>query len=145
MATISIKKDMYCNKFEGDEYIIDTNRKFGGCEVGDLICCIHPFFSVPLRLEIAIRRDGQIVFRSWNWDTKENGYLHTYEKPENLCESFEIPFKATQEQTDTVNGLFSGRIRFEGLELPVGASVQAVCPIDVKREEELLGRRIYLS
>lgn len=61
-------------------YTIDVDRKFGGYQAGDLICYINPFFGIPLKLEIAIRIDGSIVFRSWTW-TQGNGYLHTHEKP----------------------------------------------------------------
>lgn len=134
---ISIKKDMYSG-FENDEYIIDLDRKFEGCEEGDLICYVKPWFSMPLVLEIAIRVNGDIIFRSWSWNfNKGNGYLHTFEKAEN--------FIATAEQIDTVNGLWSGRLRFDGLKLDVGGTIQDICPIDVTREECLTGKKIYLN
>ena len=123
--------------FKGDKYEIDTKRPFGGYEADDLICYVQPFFGVPITLNIAIRTNGEIIFRSWEWNGKGNGYLHTSENPEN--------FTATQEQIDTINGLFSRRILFEGLEIAVGASVQKICPIDVKREEKLKGEKIYLA
>lgn len=111
-------------------YTIDVDRKFGGYQADNLICYINPFFGIPLKLEIAIRIDGSIVFRSLTW-TQGNGYLHTHEKP--VGKETLSPFIPTQEQIDTVNGLFSGRIKFEGLALPVGATVQKICPIDVKK------------
>lgn len=123
------------------DYTIDTNRKFGGYQSEDLICFVHPFFGVPLRLEIAIRTNGDIIFRSWTWARFGNSYLHTNEKRLNSCCSF-VP---TQAQIDTVNGLFSGRIKFEELKLAVGASVQKICPINIQREEELTGEKIYLA
>lgn len=138
MSLISIKRDpcgLSC--FLDDEYIVDTNRAFGGCKAGDLICFVHPFFGIPLQLQIAIRKDGSLVFRSWSWVLEHNHYLHT---SDNLD-----MFSPTLQQVDTVNGLFSGRIRFEGLKLDVGASVQALCKIDVKKESSLIGRPIYLA
>lgn len=58
---------------------------------------------------------------------------------------FEKPFIPTEAQCNTVAGLFSGRIRFEGLKIAVGATVQALCPIDMDKEEERVGKRIYLA
>ena len=46
---------------------------------------------------------------------------------------------------DTVNGLFSGRILFEGVKIAVGKSVLDICPVDVEREERLIGKKIYLA
>lgn len=137
MPVISIKNSRpYSSNFEGAEYVIDTERRFGGYEKGDLICYTSPFFGIPLTLEIAIRIDGSLVFRKWQWSDGENHYLHTHEKPDS--------FTATVEQCDTVNGLFSGRIKFEGLKLIVGATVQHICPIDIEREEELVGKKLYV-
>lgn len=120
-----------------NEYVIDfENNKFEGYKPGDLICFVWPFFSVPLMLEFAIRNDGTLVHRKWKWQMGENGYLHTYEKKEN--------FTPTQEQIDAVNGLFSGRILYRGLKIAVGGTVQDICPINLKKEEELIGRRIFV-
>lgn len=131
---ITIKKDSFSH-FDTDEYVVDLSRKFEGYQKGDMVCEVYPF-SMPLRLIFAIRVDGSFVFRSWSFtDRRPNHYIHTSENPER--------FTATQEQIDTVNGLFSGRIRFEGLKLPVGATVQEICPIDLEREEKLTGKRIY--
>jgi hypothetical protein len=58
---------------------------------------------------------------------------------------FTIGFVPTAEQIDTVNGLFSGRIKFEGLKIAVGGTVQRICPIDLQREEKLTGKKIYLA
>lgn len=138
MAKIAILKDTFdfpC--FEGDEYVVDTRKKFEGYEKGDLICFGYPFNGVPLELEIAIRTDGSIAFRSWMWGNGDNPYFHTNETPNT--------FTASNKQVDTVNGLFSGRIRFDGLKLSIGGTVQDICPIDHKREEKLTGKRIYLN
>ena len=145
---IKIVKDLYAC-FVGDEYTVDLGRKMEAYIPGDLICYISPFApNIPLRLEIAIRADGSIAFRSWSFAAgANNGYLHTAERSAEECEgrAFVIPFIPTDAQVDTVNGLFSGRIKFEGLKLAVGASVQHICPIDVKREEKLVGHPIYLT
>lgn len=134
MAKIAILDE----EFEGGQYIIDLDRSFTeGYERGDLICFIRPFIGVPLTLNIAIRKNGNVIFRSWEWKLGGyNPYLHTNEKPEN--------FTATEEQCYTVNGLFSGRIKFEGLKLPIGATVQEICPIDVEKEERRINHKIYL-
>lgn len=141
MAIITLHNIELDGLTEGD-YTIDTSRKFDGYQADDLICYVNPFFAIPLRLEIAIRTDGSIIFRRWAWGPGNN-YLHTNEKSAN--ETLLTPFVPTQAQIDTVNGLFSGRIKFEGLKLAVGASVQKICPIDVRREEKLTGNKIYLA
>ena len=150
MAIITIKNDGCCRylPFCGEEYTVDTSRKFGGYEPGDLICHIWPFFGVPLRLEIAIRVDGSLIFRSWEWNMDRNSYLHTHELPPEKCNKdrlFPKPFTATDAQRETVSGLFSGRITFEGLHLAPGASLQDVCPIDLAAEEARCGKKIYLA
>lgn len=157
MAKIAILRDEIGEPpFEGDKYEIDLSREFGGYEPGDLICSVNPFFGVPLTLQIAIRKNGDLVFRSWSWDLNRlwSIYLHTDEKGVKQWEAknggkenainISKPFIPTEEQIDTVNGLFSGRIKFEGLKLAVGGTVQEICPIDVEKEERLLGKKIYL-
>lgn len=139
MFAISVKKEWLSN-FEEEEYIIDLHREFGGYKKGDLIICGMPFDCTgrfPLRLELAIRTDGSLVFRSWDFSTPANGYFHTGETPET--------FAATKEQIETVSGLFSGRIRFEGLRLAIGATVLKVCPVNIVVEETKTGEKIYLA
>lgn len=134
--------------FDEDEYTVDLDRRMDPYTPGDLICYVSPFFpGIPLRLSIAIRADGSLAFRSWSFSEGGNHYLHTSELPASACQNsvYSSHFTATSEQIDTVNGLFSGRIRFEGLKLAVGATVQDICPIDIQREEELVGHRIYLA
>lgn len=124
--------------FDKDFYEIDTNRKPDSkYEQGDIICDINPFFDIPLKLEIAIRRDGTIIFRKWYWNMSFNGYLHFIGN--------DIDGKPTPEQIDTVNGLFSKRIKFEGLSLIPGASLQDICPINIAEEERKIGEKIYLA
>lgn len=146
---IKVVKDPYsCNCFEGEEYTVDLDRKIGEHTPGDLVCYVSPFgYSLPLELRISIRADGSIAFRSWAFTKTANPYLQTMEKSAEALKGdlFSQPFTPTPEQIDTVNGLFSGRIKFEGLKLAVGQSVQLICPVDVRREEELTGRTIYLA
>ena len=137
MSKIVIMKE-YEIEFEGKTFEIDTERSSEGYEEGDLICRCTPFYSVPLKLEIAIRANGDLIFREWSWNlNNQNPYLHTSEKPNEF-----IP---TQAQCETVNGLWSGRIRFEGLNLSVGGTVQDICPINAEREEQLLNKKIFLA
>ena len=135
--------------FNGDQYVIDLSRKFEGYEPGDLKCRCTPFIGMPLRLEIAIRKNGKIIFRGWEWVQSENYYLQTTEISEKEFKEngreYPKPFIPTKEQIDTVNGLFSERITFEGLRLAPGTSLQKICPINVKREEKLIGQKIYLA
>lgn len=45
----------------------------------------------------------------------------------------------------TINGLFSGRIKFEGLELAIGKTVLDLAPLDKQTEEQKCGHKIYLA
>ena len=145
MTKIAIKSDPNgFDCFDGDEYVIDLDRKFEGYYRGDLICTVSPFSRIPLTLEIAIRNNGPLIFREWRFEKTVNPYLHTREKASKK-NMFDIIFIPTQMQVDAVNGLFSGRIKFEGLRLSPGGTLQAICPIDVKYEEFLNKQRIYLA
>lgn len=145
---ISVKADGFSN-FDGDEYIIDLDRPMDDYAPGDLICYVVPWGvcdKFPLTLELAIASDGHLKFRSWRWNGQGNSYLHTDEiatpDPEKPWKS---PFTATPEQADTIGGLFSGRITFEGLRLNPGRTLQRIAPIDLEREEALIGKKIYLA
>lgn len=136
------------SRFDSENYTIDLRRKSEGREDGDLICYCNPFFDIPLKLEIAIRKDGKIVFRKWEWVDKWYWRLHTDEISEEDRDEwcgYKKPFIPTDEQCDTVNGLFSGRITFEGLRLTPDSSLQKICPIDIKKEEKMIGKKIYLA
>lgn len=139
--TYLVDKDYY---FPGDEYVIDLDRQMDKDPSNSLICRIAPWSlgtrsaaDVPLTLEIAICPSGEIVFRSWSWDGNANNYLHTAETPET--------YTATEAQKETVAGLFSGRIRFDGLRLTPGGTLQKVCPIDLDAEEKRISRKIFLA
>ncbi len=134
--TYLVDKDYY---FPGDEYVIDLDRQRDDDPPDSLICRIAPWETagIPLTLEIAICKSGEIVFRSWNWSGYANNYLHTAETPET--------YTATEAQKETVAGLFSGRIRFDGLRLTPGATMQKVCPIDLDAEEKRASKKIFLA
>ena len=106
---------------------------------GGMICKIAPwnYSGCPLTLGITICKDGSILHRGWDWNGDGNHYLHTNEA--DTC------VQPTPEMAETIAGLFSGRILVDGLKIPVGASVQHVCPIDVKAEEKRTGSTIYLA
>ena len=134
MTKIAIIKEIG-SCFETEQYIIDLKRKFEGYEANDIICKTTPFYNMPLTLEIAIRADGSLVFRGWEFTDRYNSYLHT---------NTSLDFEPTEEQVNTVNGLFSGRIKFEGLKLSPGKTLQSICPINVKKEEKLINKKLYV-
>lgn len=141
MAKITIH-DEIPYRFGGGEYTLDTSRQFEGYQPNDLICFCCPFFDIPLRLEIAIRDDGSLAFRGWDWSGRGNSYLHTAKIPAPGT-AVNPGFAPSAAQVDTVAGLFSGRIRFEGLRLAPGKTLQAICPIDLAAEEARCGKTIY--
>ena len=126
-------------------YCEGTDIRYG-YQSGDWICVTAPFLGVPATLKIAIRKNGEIAFRSWSWNGGGTSYLHTTEvaagREQDTRRKGFIP---TQEQIDTVNGLFSGRIKFEGLKLRPGKTLLDICPLDIKREEERVHHKIYLA
>lgn len=64
-------------------------------------------------------------------------YLHSVSGSKNV--------NVTPEMRATVAGIFSGRIKIEGMKIAVGASVQDICPIDVVAEEKRTGKEIFLA
>ena len=153
MTTITIHADEYSDihpKFDGETYTIDLDRAFGGYVAGDLICFVSPWIDMPLTLEIAIRATGELVFRNWAFDGRGNAYLHTREiSVEDAAKDTRAfsptGFTPTAAQIDTVSGLFSRRITFEGLRLSPGGTLQKVCPIDLAAEQATVGHQIYLA
>lgn len=132
---ITIKSD-----FPSENYTVKLGEKDDIMYVkGGIICGISPWGArgIPLRLYICICPDGGIIHRGWEWSNDMNYYLHTYDRREDV--------EVTPEMIDTVSGLFSGRIKFNGLKIAVGGTVQKICPINVKAEEEKIGQTIYLA
>ena len=146
--TITVTKDpisaqsMQRYRFEGKSYTFDPQRKMEPYTLGDLICDVTPFFGIPFRLGFAIRSDGNMAFREWSPTMAVDAtYIQTIERLDG-----ESPFHPTEQQIDTISGLFSRRLNFEGLYLPPGASLMMFCPPDVAdREEKRIGHKIYLS
>lgn len=74
---ISVKQSEFVTQmptFEGEEYVIDLDRKFEGYEEGDIVISGNPFDCTgqfPLSLELGIRRDGSLIFRSWSFILKK--------------------------------------------------------------------------
>lgn len=124
-----------------DGITIMMGKNYGGemYRKGGMICEVAPWEAsgCPITLDICICPDGTILKRSWKWVGNANFYLHTYSEAKDV--------DVTPEMQDTVSGLFSGRIKVDGVKLAVGASVQDICPIDVEAEEKRINKKIYLN
>ena len=128
------------DRYDGDITIDMRNRSEKVHEAGGMICKVAPWAAsgCPITLGICICPSGEILIRGWEWNGGGGPYMHV----KNL--SLE-EINATPEMRETVNGLFSGRIKVEGIKIAVGASVQRVCPIDLEAEEARTGKTIYLA
>lgn len=121
-------------------YEVDLERKDECLYTrGGMICSVSPWGSkgMPLVLSLCICPDGGILHRGWSWGGSLNPYLQTSDNPEDI--------NITEEMKDTVSGLFSGRITVDGLKIAVGNTVQKIAPVNLKKEEELTGEKIYLA
>lgn len=128
------------SRFPKEKYTVKLEERDDIMYVkGGLICHISPWGAsgIPLQLSICICTDGGIIHRGWEWSQNINSYLHTNDKPEDIV--------VTPEMIDTVNGLFSGRIIFNGLKIAIGGTIQNICPINIEKEEEKIGQKIYLA
>ena len=137
---ISVKKDKCFAIFDEEEHIIDLNRSFDGYKQGDIIIYGTPFDCTgkfPLQLELGLRTDGSIAFRRWRFIKDSNSYFQCSPSPHDA--------PPTPEQMEVVNGLWSGRYKWEGLKISIGKSIRDLCPIDLKKEEALIGKKIYLA
>ena len=136
--------------FEGDEYVIDFGReREGEIDTGAIRCTIAPWStqSYLMTLTIDIRRDGSMQFISWEYANMEAVY---YLQAAWLTrrDHKEGRLVATTAQKETVLGLVSGRLRFEGMKLPVGKTVMEVAGLSVEdfaAEEARCGRKIVLA
>src|SRR3989304_5823407 len=133
-----------------DQYFGDTNidtdhKDKNPCgPQGSMECHVHPVFGLPLVLEILITPNGKIIHRGYEWDDSRgntNTYLHVSEHSELIWGKI----NPTKEMAKTLAGLFSGRIKINGLKIAVGATPQKLCPIDLEEEEKQIGKKIYLA
>lgn len=119
---------------------IDTNRRDKEqYQPGAMIASVAPWSTsgCPLTLEIAICPDGTILHRGWSWCNNANAYLHTHANAHDVT--------VTQAMAETLAGLWSGRLKIDGIKIAVGASCQRICPINLTDEETKSGHAIYLA
>lgn len=152
---IGIKADDFDRRrglgpFEGDEYVIDFHRKReGDFDRGSIRCFVAPWSNDgPLfTLKFDIRRDGSMQFFTWEYsNTEANNYLHADWDAQYDHKNGRLV--ATPAQKETVLGLWSGRLRFEGLNLPVGRTLMEVAGLlreDFAAEEARCGHKILLA
>lgn len=136
--------------FEGDEYVIDFGReREGEIDTGAIRCTIAPWSTQAylMTLTFDIRRDGSMQFISWEYaDLDAPFYLQAAYLTRR--DHKEGRLVATTAQKETVLGLVSGRLRFEGLKLPVGQTLMEVAGLsgeDFAAEEARCGRKIVLA
>lgn len=118
--------------FDGDDYEIDPNRKADAIPQRSIFLYGCPFAEMgfPVVLRLAIAPDGTILFNGWDFCGGGCLYFH--------AEKWSLPNylrdKPTENQAETIAGLFSGRIKWDGLRLLIGATLQEICPIDLDAE-----------
>lgn len=139
MTSINVKiaSDERNRPFTGMEYEFDMLRPPQPYQYGSIVLCGSPFTRMGLytMLTLAIQPDGSIVFRGW----KEVQYLAS--EYFGLGAYYSEAFTPTQNQRDTMDGLFSGRIRWEGLRILIGMMPQKICPINIEAEEKRWGKK----
>lgn len=127
---IHIQTDDPKAPFSGREYIINPQRPAEPYTPLSLMIYGNPFANIGLGvlLGLAIHTDGTILFRGWelNQHATSPYFYPTKDCPQSM--------QLTQKQKDTVAGLFSGRILFEGLRLLIGSQIQQLCPVNIEAE-----------
>jgi hypothetical protein len=111
------------------------------CPNAVLLCAkLWDIEGLNVTLQVAIGTDGCLK-HAWTFEPKRaNGYLHLdpdYEE-HNKC------IRITDGMMETIEGLFSGRIKIDGLHIPVGASAQ-LRKLDIEAEQKRSGHPIFLS
>lgn len=134
---IEIKSSDMGKPFVENKYKFDITRPVEPRQTGSIIICGSPFARMGLytMLTLAIQPDGSIVFQGWKevkYGVSEYFTLGAY---------YSDAFSPTQNQRDTMDGLFSGRVRWEGLHILIGMMPQKICPINIKAEEKRWGRK----
>lgn len=115
-------------------------------------CFCGPFHGIPLQLQLFIMSDGSLKFRSWTWKGHDplynNCYLHV-DEDELTYWGIKKEFHPTQAQKETVAGLISGRITWEGLKLAPGHTLQKVVGglslEDIEAEEGRIGKKMTFA
>jgi hypothetical protein len=130
----------------GEKHEVDLDSKSKTMYVKwSLLCSFAPFIieGIPLVLNMAITPQGDILKRGFNWKGNASYYLElSRDISSDLLNSFEV----TPRMKETVEGLFSGRIKFMDFNVPVGKTVQrAVGGISLEDEEKRLGKKIFLQ
>jgi hypothetical protein len=105
-----------------------------------LVCKPWDIDNLNIYLKIAIDTEGRLTY-VWTTESSEaNHYLHldcTYFKENNKVEK-------TDAMMETIEGLFSGRIKIDNYKVAVGGTAQ-VKPLNLEREEEKIGKQIFLA
>ncbi len=130
------------------EYTVDTERRPDPGRTRDAIPCLcQPFHGIPLTLKLNIEPSGVLLFHSWEWNDGGTSYLHTrIIEPEYW--DYRPHFQATPQQRETVAGLLSRRLTWEGLPLHPGLSLEravALSEADIAAEEKRQGRKMYFA
>ena len=121
-------------------------------DMNHIPCFCEPFHGIPLQLQIFIMSDGSLKFRSWTWKGHDplynNCYLHV-DEDELTCWGIKKDFHPTQAQKETVAGLISGRITWEGLRLAPGHTLQKavgwLTNEDIVEEEKRAEKTMYFA
>ncbi len=144
---ISVKKEKFSSPFVQDEYLVNLSRDRERLSSDDLVISGCPFGNaLPLELSIAVKSDGTLAFRQWKFVKASNIYFHTRQRLAGLDDTpVGLGIKPTQEQIDTITGLWSERILFEGLKIPIGETIWTLCPIDTVSESKKLGKPVTFS
>lgn len=151
-AVLHIRSNSENAPFEGGEYTLDLTRR-PEREKPDCIQmwgCPFAEIGIPFILGLSIDSNGKILFRGWEYHFREVGSITAKiymaeEERISVCGKYFLPtkpfekycfdtFQPTKEQAETIAGLFSGRIRWEGLRILIGGKLQQLCPIDIEAE-----------
>lgn len=105
-----------------------------------LVCKPWGNENLNIYLKIAISTSGELKHV---WTTEEhnaNRYLHL----DDHYESYNNEVEKTDKMLETIEGLFSGRIKIDGYKVAVGATAQ-IKKLNLEREEEKINEKIYIA
>jgi hypothetical protein len=107
-----------------------------------IFLCAKPWNieGLDVTLHVAIGTNGNIKY-VWSFDRKRaNNYLHLDEDYAEYNQKVAV----TDKMMETIEGLFSGRIKIDGLRISVGATAQ-LRRLNLEEEEKRCGQSIYLA